>query len=109
MQNNINNTLTIAGKTQLELVVKYKTNACYQVHINIIDATTSNVHCSVLWDLMTSNSLAESNKTVFDNEITCYENPNAVGKLAIVTKQFEPSIWTNIRITVNLPKDLLQF
>ena len=42
MQNNTNNILTIAGKTQLERVVKYKKDACYEVHIDTISTTPIN-------------------------------------------------------------------
>ena len=50
---------------------------------------------------MVFNSSAESNKIVFDNKITCYKDPNIVGKLAEIAKQFKPSLWTNTRKTVD--------
>ena len=110
MQNNINNVLTIAGKTQLGQVVKYEADACYQAHINTVGAAPLNVHCSTLWNLMTFNSIAEntltkSNKTVLDNRITCYRDSDTVNKLAKATRQFEPSLKTNTGMTVDLPED----
>ena len=51
------------------------------------------------------NSLAELNKTVLGNGITCYEDPDTIGKLAEVARQFEPSQWTNTRTARDLPED----
>ena len=51
------------------------------------------------------NILTESNKTVLDNEITCYGDPNTMNKLAQVAKQFEPSLWTDTATTMDLPKN----
>ena len=107
MQDNIDNVLTIAGRTQLVQVVKYKADACYQAHIDTVGAAPSNIHCSMLWEFMAFNSIAEnspteSKKTVFNNEVTCYRDPNTVSKLAEVARQFEPSLWTNTGITVDL-------
>ena len=48
MQNDTENALTIAGRIQLEQVVKYEINTGYQAHIDTISATPINVHCSVL-------------------------------------------------------------
>ena len=48
MWNDTDNILTIAGKTQLGQVVKYKANACYQAHIDTIGAAPLNVHYSML-------------------------------------------------------------
>ena len=48
MRNNTDNVLTIAGKTQLGQVVKYKADACYQTHIDTIGATPPNIHYSAL-------------------------------------------------------------
>ena len=53
---------------------------------------------------MAFNSLAESNKTVHDNRTTCYSDPNTVSKLAEVAKQFKPSLWTNIKTTMDFPE-----
>ena len=92
LQNNTDNTLTIAGKTQLGQVFKYKANACYQAKIDTVGATAINVHCSALEDFMAFNILAKSIKTVLDNGITCYGNPGTMGKLAKVAKQFKPSL-----------------
>ena len=112
MQNDTDNILTIAGRTLLKQVVKYKADACYQAHINTVNATLLNVHCSTLWDFMAFNSVAEntlteSNKTVLQNGITCYGDSNTVSKLAKVAKQFELSLWTNTRTTMDLPEDQL--
>ena len=54
---------------------------------------------------MAFSTLAEPNKTVLDNGITCYEDSNTVDKLAVVAKQFKPSLWTDTVTTVDLPKD----
>ena len=51
------------------------------------------------------NTLTESDKTVLDNRITCYGNPNTVNKLAEVARQSKPSLWTDTRTTVDLPED----
>ena len=83
MRNNTDNVLTIAGKTQLGQVVEYKADACYQAHIDTVSAAPPNVHRSLLQDLMAFSSSAEPNKTVFDNGITCYKDPNTVDKLAL--------------------------
>ena len=48
MQNNIDNALTIAGKTQLGQVVEYKIDACYRAHIDAISAIPVNAHCNAL-------------------------------------------------------------
>ena len=48
MQKNTDNVLTIAGKTQLERVVKYKADVKYQAHIDTVGAAPPNVHCSTL-------------------------------------------------------------
>ena len=70
MQNNTDDILIIAGRTPLGQVVEYKANACYQAHIDTVGAAPLNVHC----------------------RITCYKNPNTMGKLAEVARQFEPSL-----------------
>ena len=49
--------------------------------------------------------LAESNKTVLDNGITCYRDSDIVGKLAEVAKQIESSLWTDTETTMNPPED----
>ena len=48
MRNNTDNVLTIVGKTQLRRVVEYKTDACYQAHIDTVGTAPPNVHCSAL-------------------------------------------------------------
>ena len=97
MQNNTDNVLTIAGKTQLGPVVKYKADTCYQAHINTVGAAPLNVHRSTLQDLMAINNIAEntltkSDKTVLNYRITCYRNPDTVNKPAEVARQFKPSV-----------------
>ena len=97
MQNNTDDVLTIAGKTQLGQVVEYKADACYQAHINAVGAAPLNRHCSTLKDLKAFNSIAEnnltkSNKTVLDHGITCYRDSKTVSKLVEVARQFEPSL-----------------
>ena len=54
---------------------------------------------------MAFSSLAGPNKTVLDNGITCYKDPNTMDKLAEVAKQVEPSLWTGTGTTVDLPED----
>ena len=51
------------------------------------------------------NILTESDKTILDNRITCYKDPNTVDKLAQVANQFEPSLWTDTRTTMVFPED----
>ena len=51
------------------------------------------------------NTSTESDKTVLDNRITCYGDPNIVDKLVQVAKQFEPSLWTDTGTTMDLPED----
>ena len=53
---------------------------------------------------MTFSSLAKPNKTVLDNEITCYGDPGTVNKLAKVARQFKASLWTDTRTSVDLPE-----
>ena len=96
MRNNTDEVLTIAGKTQLGQVIKYKTNACYRAHIHTVGAAPVDIRCSALQDLMAFNSLAESNKTVLDNRTTCYRDPDTVELLK--------SKWTDIPQIANRKK-----
>ena len=48
MQNDTNNALTIAGRTQLKQVIKYEADACYQVHIDTVGTAPINAPCSAL-------------------------------------------------------------
>ena len=77
MQNDTDNVLTIAGKTWLRRVVKYKVDACYQAHINTVGTALINSQC-----LTIRNCTAYSSDT----------NPSTVNKIAQIAQKVELSL-----------------
>ena len=88
-QNNTDNVLIIAGKTRLGRVVKYKVDACYRMHIDTVGTAPINPQCLTI-----------------RNRIACSSNinPSTVNKIAQIVEEVEPSLWKDIKTTVNLPE-----
>ena len=77
MQNDTDNVLTIAGKTQLGQVVKYKANMCYWAHIDTVGKAPINLQCSTI-----------RNCTAYSSDI----NQSTVNKIVQIAEKVEPSL-----------------
>ena len=92
IRNDTHKIFVISGKTKLGRVVKYKADGCYKAHINAVGTAPINPQRLAIGNLMAFDSLAESNKMVFNNKTTGNGEPDTVGKLAEVAKQFKLSL-----------------
>ena len=104
MQNNTNNALIIAGKSQLEKVVEYKADRCYRAHIDAVDTMLIKPQCLTICNCMAYNNHTNSSKSTPNNNTTIYADLDTVNTIGQIAQKFELSLLTDTATTVDFSK-----